>query len=856
MMKRVTWFVSGAVAGIAGAGTRSARSRQAPRRRSAGAPWRAARSARVGEASARVAVRCVGRRPSCAPAATARADAWPTSSSRTTRAHRRRAGRRRQGHRAPPVDASGRAPSPANVVAMSDAATIAPTRRDAAAAAVDDARRRAAPCARRGPGAHRRRRARACTGATPRTSRAAPAWSASRRRPRRSQAVRARRRRARHAVRRPRLRAPAWPAERRRSTARVVITAHEDEPGPLGRCRCTAWRGSSRACSTSTSPAPSPSSGCTSRPTRAASRAARIGGNVANNSGGPHCLADGVTVGAHPRARGRAARRRGRRARRRGRRARRLRPARRVRRQRGDVRHRHQDLRAPDPERRRPCARCCSTSRPVEAGAQTVSAIIAAGMVPAALEMMDQLCTRAVEEYIHAGLPVDAAAILLVEVDGLPHARRGRRRRGSSTIAQRARRRHGARRRRTRPSGSCCGRGARRRSARSPGSSRTTTCTTPSCRGASCPRCSAQVYEIAARHELLVMNVFHAGDGNLHPLLVFDKREPGVMERVHAAGEEIVRVSVAAGGVLSGEHGIGLEKRDCMPLMFAPADLAAQACAARRRSTRPAWPTRPRCCPVAGLVRRRAPRAGRRVDLRRSEWRSTTFADEVGTDGPVTIAGAGHAWRCRSPGVRTRAPRPSGIDWIQADEMIVSLRRGRRRWPSSSAALAEVGQRVALPPGGHRRRRARGRAQRHPPARRRPGARRAAAGPLRVRRRRGRQGRRADGEERHRLRPLPPARRFAGHARLPRRGDPAHPTARRRRRSGSARRADDPWPLFAALYRPMSVLWDGSHRWVLLEGHPADVAEQAASRGLSPVDGPPPLPAGGAPPRPVGARRA
>ena len=73
------------------------------------------------------------------------------------------------------------------------------------------------------------------------------------------------------------------------------------------------------------------------------------------------------------------------------------------------------------------------------------------------------------------------------------------------------------------------------------------------------------------------MNVFHAGDGNLHPLLVFDKREPGVMERVHAAGQAIVRVSVAAGGVLSGEHGIGVEKRDLMPLMFAPADLAAQA---------------------------------------------------------------------------------------------------------------------------------------------------------------------------------------------------------------------------------------------------------------------------------------
>jgi glycolate oxidase len=85
------------------------------------------------------------------------------------------------------------------------------------------------------------------------------------------------------------------------------------------------------------------------------------------------------------------------------------------------------------------------------------------------------------------------------------------------------------------------------------------------------------VYEITARHDLLVLNVFHAGDGNLHPLLVYDGREPGILERVHAAGDEIVRVSVEAGGVLSGEHGIGLEKRDLMPLMFSEIDLAAQA---------------------------------------------------------------------------------------------------------------------------------------------------------------------------------------------------------------------------------------------------------------------------------------
>ena len=211
----------------------------------------------------------------------------------------------------------------------------------------------------------------------------------------------------------------------------------------------------------------------------------------------------------------------------------------------------------------------------VEAGAQTVSAIIADGMVPAALEMMDQLCVQAVEEYIHAGLPVHAAAVLLVEVAGLPHGLEADVDRiveigmahGAGTVriakdeAERALLWKGRKNAfgaiaRIKPNYYLHDTVVPRRML---------------------PEVLRQVYEIVQRHDLLVMNVFHAGDGNLHPLLIFDKREPGVMDRVHAAGEEIVRASVAAGGVLSGEHGIGMEKRDFMPLMFAPADLAAQA---------------------------------------------------------------------------------------------------------------------------------------------------------------------------------------------------------------------------------------------------------------------------------------
>jgi glycolate oxidase len=210
----------------------------------------------------------------------------------------------------------------------------------------------------------------------------------------------------------------------------------------------------------------------------------------------------------------------------------------------------------------------------VDDGAATVSGIIAAGMVPAAVEMMDQLCLQAVEAYIHAGLPVDAAAALLVEVVGLPngvdadvariveiaHAHAVRTVRIAQDDAERSLLWKGRK--------SAFGAIARIK----PNYYLHDT-VVPRSR---LPEVLAQVYDIAARHDLQVLNVFHAGDGNLHPLLVYDAREPGVIERVHQAGAEIVRVSVAAGGVLSGEHGIGLEKRDYMPLMFSAVDLAAQ----------------------------------------------------------------------------------------------------------------------------------------------------------------------------------------------------------------------------------------------------------------------------------------
>ncbi|HUF99092.1 MAG TPA: FAD-linked oxidase C-terminal domain-containing protein [Ilumatobacter sp.] len=298
-----------------------------------------------------------------------------------------------------------------------------------------------------------------------------------------------------------------------------------------------------------------------------------IGGNVANNAGGPHCLADGVTAahilaievvlpdgsltvfgGEEPDPPG-------------------------------------YDLRGvfvgsegmlgiatnicvrltPNPPDVR--TMLCDFDT-VEAGAQTVSGIIAAGIVPAAVEMMDQLCLQAVEAYIHAGLPVDAAAALLVEVVGLP----GGVLHDTERILKIAHD-HGVRSirvARDEDERALLWKG--RKSAfgaiaRIQPDYYLHDTVVPR---AALPAVLAEVYAIASRHELQVLNVFHAGDGNLHPLLIFDARVPGTIERVHAAGAEIVRASVAAGGVLSGEHGIGLEKRDYMHLMFSPVDLAAQ----------------------------------------------------------------------------------------------------------------------------------------------------------------------------------------------------------------------------------------------------------------------------------------
>src|SRR3954466_3468799 len=211
----------------------------------------------------------------------------------------------------------------------------------------------------------------------------------------------------------------------------------------------------------------------------------------------------------------------------------------------------------------------------VAAAAAAVSGSSAAALVPAALEVMNAEIARAVEDFVHAGFPRDAAAVLLVEVDGLPDGVDA-----AASIVDRVGREHGART--VRVAANEAERALLWKGRKSAFGAIARIKPNYYLHDAVVPRTRLvevlrKVYEIADRHALIMMNVFHAGDGNLHPLIVFDRREPGVMERVHAAGTEIIETCVAAGGVLSGEHSIGLEKRDYMGLIFSPDDLDAQA---------------------------------------------------------------------------------------------------------------------------------------------------------------------------------------------------------------------------------------------------------------------------------------
>ena len=209
----------------------------------------------------------------------------------------------------------------------------------------------------------------------------------------------------------------------------------------------------------------------------------------------------------------------------------------------------------------------------VDDAGSAVGAIIGAGIVPAALEMMDNLPIQAVEDAYHAGYPRDAAAVLLIEIEG-PEA-------GldepageiaalcTSAGATEVRLARDARERTLLWAGR---KGAFGALGRITPDYYTMDGVIPR---SSMPEVLRRIAVIGRAHGLTVCNVFHAGDGNLHPLILFDAEQPGIIERVKQAGDEILAVCASVGGSLSGEHGIGMEKNNSMHLIFGEADMEA-----------------------------------------------------------------------------------------------------------------------------------------------------------------------------------------------------------------------------------------------------------------------------------------
>ncbi|MDT4955452.1 MAG: hypothetical protein QOJ02_3590 [Acidobacteriota bacterium] len=208
----------------------------------------------------------------------------------------------------------------------------------------------------------------------------------------------------------------------------------------------------------------------------------------------------------------------------------------------------------------------------IDDASRAVSAIIAAGLVPAALEMMDGAIIRAVEASVFAaGIPLDAEAALLVELDGLEV--------GLDEEAQRAEsicREHGAREvkrasdEQERKRLWAARKGAFGAMGRISPDTMLQDAVVPRSR---LPEVLAATYRIGAKYGLRVANVFHAGDGNLHPFLCFDARQPEEVLRVKEAGRELMETCVRAGGSITGEHGVGLDKSDYLPLIFSADDM-------------------------------------------------------------------------------------------------------------------------------------------------------------------------------------------------------------------------------------------------------------------------------------------
>jgi glycolate oxidase len=200
--------------------------------------------------------------------------------------------------------------------------------------------------------------------------------------------------------------------------------------------------------------------------------------------------------------------------------------------------------------------------------------VIGAGIIPAGMELMDTLAIKAAEDFCHPGYPLDAGAILIVEVDGFTAD-------VDHDVA------------RIEAIAMDCGATSLKtsrdeaeraafwlgRKAAFPAVGRLAPdyyCMDGTIPLGKLPEVLARISAICQGHGLKVANIFHAGDGNLHPLILYDANDPSQVERAEMAGAEVLKLCVEVGGCLTGEHGVGIEKRDLMPVQFNETDLALQ----------------------------------------------------------------------------------------------------------------------------------------------------------------------------------------------------------------------------------------------------------------------------------------
>jgi glycolate oxidase len=209
-----------------------------------------------------------------------------------------------------------------------------------------------------------------------------------------------------------------------------------------------------------------------------------------------------------------------------------------------------------------------------EDGGECVARIIGSGIIPGGMEMMDRPAIAATEEFVHAGYPLDVEALLIVELDG-PRAEVDHLLERVEEIAKACR------------AVTCRVSNSEEerllfwagRKAAFPAVGRISPdyyCMDGTIPRAKLPLVLHRMKELSQKYDLRVANVFHAGDGNLHPLILYDANKPGELERAEQFGADILRLCVEVGGVLTGEHGVGVEKRDLMPVMFSEIDLNQQ----------------------------------------------------------------------------------------------------------------------------------------------------------------------------------------------------------------------------------------------------------------------------------------